>query len=516
MARAPLSSSRRRGLLRAVDASPRDTRMLLEAFLDASRQAPRTLAVDDGRLALNYRQLARLASILRGVVASESREPHVGIMLPAGAAFPAALFGTLWASRVAVPLNFLLAAEELRPIVEDAGLDVIVTVRHFESLVSQLPARAIYLEDLSLKRRMFWAMWRPLPRAPRTRQDDTAVLLYTSGTTAAPKGVKLSHRNLHSNAADTIHSLEFPTPLRFLNILPPFHVYGLTGNVLVPVLLKGSVFAIPRFKPAAVAKAIEQHAITIILAIPSMYAALLKAKSATREAYRSIQVGMSGGEPLSDSVRAAFEQRFGICLLEGYGLTETSPLLSACSVSARRTGSVGRPIRNVELRLIDENGALVSDGADGEILVRGPGVTSGYYNKPDETAAAFDDDGWFKTGDIGRIDADGFLFITGRAKDMMIVGGENVFPREIEAVLEEHPGVLQAAVIGEADESRGEVPIAFVLRAPDADVTEQALRRRARESLAGFKVPRKVHIRDELPQGPTGKILKRRLRELLD
>ncbi|MFQ5412900.1 MAG: class I adenylate-forming enzyme family protein [Phycisphaerae bacterium] len=494
--------------------------MLVTALLDANRHAPATLAVDDGRLAVSYRQLTRLASVLRGIVDRETGEPRVGIMLPAGATFPATLFGALWASRIAVPLNFLLSPEELHPIVEDAGIDIIVSIRHFADTTAQLPARTIFLDDLPLKRHMLGAIIRRTPAPPPAEPDDTAVLLYTSGTTGAPKGVQLTQRNLHSNAADTIHSLNITPGQRFLNILPPFHVYGLTGTVLVPVLLRASVFAMPRFKPMTVVNTVKTNAVSMMLAIPSMYAALLRTKSAAPDAFRSVGLAVSGGEPLPDTLRDGFQRRFGVTLHEGYGLTETSPIISTCAVDAYRQGTVGRPIRNVEVRIAtttDTHPRPTTDTAtpEGEILVRGPGVMKGYYNRPDDTARVIDADGWFHTGDIGRVDADGFLSIVGRSKEMLIVGGENVYPREIEAVLERHPDVLQAAVIGAPDDRRGEVPVAFVLPRAGAGVTEPELRRCVKSTLAGFKVPRQVYVRDELPTGPTGKILKRRLRDLL-
>jgi len=251
------------------------------------------------------------------------------------------------------------------------------------------------------------------------------------------------------------------------------------------------------------------------MAIPSMYAAMLRTKSATSESFATVTLAISGGEPLPDSVRESFQTRFGVRLRQGYGLTETSPVVAVSTLAATRDGAVGQAIPHAELRIADAEGKEVSRGQDGEILVRGPGVMKGYYQQPEETRRVVDADGWFHTGDVGRLDSEGFLAITGRAKEMLIVGGENVFPREIEAVLEMHEAVLQAAVIGQSDDLRGETPVAFVMPRKGAEVTELELRNFAKQSLAGFKVPRRVIIREDLPAGPTGKILKRRLRELL-
>jgi len=489
--------------------------MLVDALIEAARRAPNAPAVADQHLSLNYRQLSRLSSVFRRLVARETTCPRVGLMLPASAVFPAALMGALWSGKTAIPLNFLLRPEELKRIVQDAQIDLIVAVRPFAELAAALPCRTVFVEDLPLKREVFFAMFHSLPPAPRVNPDDTAVILYTSGTTAEPKGVELTYGNLHSNCTDSIHSLEIDSRHKFLNILPPFHIFGLTANVLVPICLRIAVYALPRFSPIAAVRAIEQQGITLILAIPSMYAAMLRVKSASRESFQSIRLAISGGEPLPDSVRTAFQERFGVVLRQGYGLTETSPVVSACLVKAYKVGTVGPVIRNVTVRIVGPDERELPTGQDGEILVRGPNVMKGYYRKPEETRRVIDEAGWFHTGDIGRLDADGFLSITGRLKEMLIIGGENVFPREIEAVLEAHEAVLQAAVIGVPDGLRGESPVAFVIPKKDAQASEEALRTFARQHLAGFKTPKRIVIREDLPTGPTGKILKRRLRDLL-
>lgn len=441
--------------------------------------------------------------------------PRVGIMLPASTAFPPMLFGTLWAGRVAVPLNFLLQADELVRVVKDADIDVIFTIGHFRELVSQLPARAIYLEELGLKWKVVWAKFKRFTPPPKVSRDDTAVMLYTSGTTADPKGVELTYGNLHSNCIDAIASLGIGEGHSFLNILPPFHVFGLMANVLVPVTLRAPVYALPRFNPVHAVRTVADHRTSILLAIPSMYAAMLRSKSAKPDAFQSIFLAFSGGEPLPDSVRLAFAERFGVTLRQGYGLTETSPIVSACSTKCHKDGTVGKPIRHVEVQIRDADGRPLDIDADGEIFVKGPNVMKGYFRKPDETRKVLDAQGWFTTGDIGRFDAEGFLSITGRAKDMLIIGGENVYAREIEAVLEQHPAVLQAAVIGVPDGLRGESAVAFIIPREGAAPTAEELRVFTKEKLAGYKVPKRVEVRTDLPAGPTGKILKRKLRELL-
>lgn len=491
--------------------------MLLDALVEAAREVPSAPAVADPTLSLNYRQLVRLSGVFRGVIAQATRCERVGIMMPASAAFPAMLMGTWWAGKIVIPLNFLLRAEELVKVVEDAQIDLILTVKPFGELVEALPCRVLFLEDLPLKRRMIFAMFRGLPSMPGRSENQTAVILYTSGTTAQPKGVELTFGNLHSNCVDCIHSiLNTNATQRFLNVLPPFHVFGLTANVLIPIFMRAFVFAIPRFNPIAAVRAVDEQQISVILAIPSMYAAMLRVKSAGPETFQNMYIAISGGEPLPESVRTGFQERFGVTLTQGYGLTETSPVISACRRDETQPGIVGRPIRHAEVRVVNEQNESLPRGADGEIVMRGPGLMKGYFHKPEETAKVIDKDGWFHTGDIGRFDSDGFLRITGRLKEMLIIGGENVFPREIEAVLEQHESVLQSAVIGIPDGLRGEAPVAFVLPRKDATVREDELRNFARQRLAGFKTPKRVIIREDLPTGPTGKILKRKLRDFYD
>lgn len=489
--------------------------MLVDALLETYRRSPSALAVEDGTRDLSFRQLALLASVLREIIEKTTSCERVGIMLPASTAFPPMLFGTLWAGRVAVPLNFLLQADELVRVVKDADIDTIFTVGHFRELVSQLPVRAVYLEEVGLKSKVVWAAFKRFAPVPRVDCHATAVMLYTSGTTAEPKGVELTYGNLHSNCVDAIASLEIDPKQSFLNILPPFHVFGLMANVLVPVFLGAAVHALPRFNPVHAVRTVAEKRASVLLAIPSMYAAMLRTKSAKPDAFASIYLAFSGGEPLPDSVLQGFAERFGVTLRQGYGLTETSPIVSACSPNSYREGTVGRPIRNVQVRIANSDGVTLPVGSDGEIFVSGPNVMKGYFRKPEETRKVLDPQGWFTTGDIGRFDSDGFLSITGRAKDMLIIGGENVYAREIEAVLELHPGVLQAAVIGIPDGLRGESAVAFVIPKEGASPTPEEIRIFTRERLAGFKVPRRVEVRADLPTGPTGKILKRKLKSEL-
>jgi len=486
--------------------------MLLPAFLDTASRHGRKLAIRDVRREVTYDQLVVAAAALKRFIESETRRENIGILLPSTAAFAASFYGGLWAGKTVVPLNFLLHPTELKAVVADSGVDLILTCNHFEDLVRQLPARAAFLERIGLKWRYLLSKIRSFPPVPAVRPDDLAVILYTSGTTGMPRGVCLSHRNLYHDVTACIEHTHMDPEQRFLGVLPLFHTFGLTALLLAPTILGAGCSYHARFQPLDVLRTLAEDQISIFIAIPSMYAALARAKSASPEMFRSLRLPISGGEPLSPDLYDEYRDRFGVTILEGYGLTETSPVVAVNLPWANRAGTVGTPLPGVEVMSAGEDGRPVPPGESGEICVRGPTVMRGYYNRPDDTAAVLGPDGWLHTGDLGRIDPDGFISITGRKKDLIIVGGENVFPREVETVLEQHPAVAESSVIGISDPSRGEVVVGFVIPREGASVTPLELRDFCRDRLAGFKVPRQIIIDRDLPRGPTGKVLKRVLR----
>lgn len=468
----------------------------------AAAQSQR-LAAGDQSLMLEFAAFAAVAQGLARQIRTQTDAPQVGILAPTSVAGAVAVFACWYAGRVPVPLNFLLAPPELGRIVADAGVDLILAVELFAPLAGAAGARLLPLNGRTL-----------VPgsvAAPPAAPGDLGAMIYTSGTSAEPKGVRLTFANLGENVRACIEHARITPDQVLLSVLPQFHSFGFTAMTVLPLMLGATVHYLPRFSPAAVVNAVHEKRASIFMAVASMYAALNKLKSADPAALASLTLAISGGEPLAASAAATFQARYGVQINEGYGLTETSPVVSINLPWSRRPGSVGRPLPGVSISAIDAAGGPLAAGQEGELVIRGHCVMQGYHNKAGATAAAIVDGG-LRTGDIGRVDADGFVYITGRAKEMLIIAGENVFPREIENILAAHPAIAEAAVIGAKDELRGEVPVAFVILHEGATATEAELRAFCRENIAAYKVPREVHIARELPRGPTGKILKRALK----
>jgi long-chain acyl-CoA synthetase len=460
-------------------------------------------AVCDQTLMLDYQSLRAVAAGLAERIGSQTSRPEVGVMAPTSSAGAAAILACWYAGRTPVPLNFLLAPEELGPVVRDAGLDCVLTIEHFVAALRPTGLTTIVLSAQTL------VPGRLDP--PAVGPGDTAAIIYTSGTSGTPKGVCQSFDNIVRNAQACIEHARMEADQVFLSAIPQFHSFGFTAGTVIPLILGATAWYLPRFSPVTLVSTIAEKEVSILIAIPSMYAALAKMKNADRAALAPLRLAISGGEPLSAGTAQAFKERFDIDVMEGYGLTETSPVVAVNMPWAQRRGSVGRPLPGITVTAVDEAGRPRPAGAAGELTVRGHCLMKGYHNRPDLTADVIRD-GALHTGDIGHVDADGFIHITGRAKEMMIVGGENVFPIEIESVLCSHPAVAEAAVVGMPDEVRGEVPLAFVIPSASAQIAESELRSFCREKLAGFKVPREIRIEQDLPRGPTGKILKRALR----
>ena len=363
----------------------------------------------------------------------------------------------------------------------------------------------------------------------QTDEDDTAVILYTSGTTGQPKGAELRHRNMRDNAklGEKTFGANAETPDTLLCVLPLFHSFGQTVVQNGAAAYGGTVVMLPRFEAGAALRLMQSEGITFFAGVPTMYWGLLGAlKEAQSEGGDAIdidrlsaqlRVAVAGGSALPVEVHRNFKERFGVTILEGYGLSETSPVASFSPFGEEpRVGSIGKPVPGVEMKLL-EPGSWVEVNADdsdpdtvGEIAIKGHNIMKGYYGRPEATAEAIHD-GWFRSGDLGRRDQDGFYYIVDRSKDMIIRGGYNVYPREVEEVLMTHPDVSLAAVIGVPHESHGEEIKAVVIREEGATVTEEELVEWAKEQMAAYKYPRVVEFVPQLPMTATGKILKREL-----
>ena len=459
---------------------------------------------------------ARVAAMLRekGIEHGD----RVGIMLPNVPYFAVVYYGILRAGGVAVPMNPLLKGREVKFYVEDPGVKLLFAWGDFEDAAGQgaeeggaelVLVRPGEFEELV-------AGHEPDADVAERADDDTAVLLYTSGTTGAPKGAELTHANLRKNCELSARTLAQASEEDvLLGALPLFHTFGQTCGLNASVAVGACLSMIPRFDPAKALEIIERDKVTIFQGVPTMYHAMLNCDARESADVSSLRACMSGGAAMPVEVMKEFEEAFGCEVLEGYGLSETSPVASFNHPGQeRKPGSIGTPVEGVEMKLVDDEGEDVEgtgEEAVGEIAIKGHNVMKGYWGKDDATKEVLDDDGWFRSGDMAYVDDDGYFFIVDRKKDMIIRGGYNVYPREIEEVLYEHPAVSEAAVIGIPDDSKGEeVGAAVVLKeGEDADADE--LRDYVKERVASYKYPRKVWFPDELPKGPTGKILKREI-----
>ncbi|MGH3235136.1 MAG: AMP-binding protein, partial [Streptosporangiaceae bacterium] len=347
------------------------------------------------------------------------------------------------------------------------------------------------------------------PRSP----DDTAVLVYTSGTTGKPKGAELTHFQLYMNSTVAGGLFGVRSDDVVLAVLPFFHVFGLSSVINVFVRHGGCLSIVPRFQPAAVLDAIEADRCTVIGGVPTMLHALAQMDITGRD-LSALRVAVSGGASLPEDIMRTFEDKYHIEVLEGYGMTETASSCSFNRPGDRKVLSIGKPLWGVTMRVCDGAGQLLPPGREhvGEILIRGHNVMKGYLGRPEATAETLRG-GWLHTGDLGYMDEDGFYFIVDRAKDLVIRGGYNVYPREIEEVLYAHPGILEAAVIGKPDERLGEEVVAVVARREGSSVTAEEIIAYCRERLAAYKYPREIRFMSELPKGPSGKILKAALRD---
>jgi len=483
--------------------------LLRSIYKSWRRNAFRTLVIDDYRSWKGIELQIASWHIAKNIQTSKDQ---VAILLPTSGMFPVSLTAIWSLGKTAVPLNYLLSKEEIKYIIIDSGVDTVITVGAMLDFIGELPAgvTALRLDEMSFKGLP------PMRRAVQSGDDMLAALLYTSGTSGKPKGVMLTASNLNSNVNQSIAKVGFSKRDILIGLLPQFHSFGFTVTTLLPSVIGSKIVYMARFNPRKVLEVLRKHRPTIMVAIPSMYNAILNTKSATSEDFESVRLAGSGGEALPTAVYDGYKERFNIPICEGYGLTETSPVTNWRLPIEEKYGSVGKPVVDLLQRIVSDEEIELPPNEEGEIRFKGPNIMKGYFNMPKETSEVFDAQGYFKTGDMGKIDEDGFLYITGRIKEMLIIAGENVFPREIEETLTDHPDVLSAGVVGRMDDSRGEVAVAFIELKEGASFDEHKLRSWCREKLAPFKVPKSITVLPELPRNPTGKILRRSLSKLVE
>ena len=479
-------------------------------------------------LSFSYAQVDEISGRVAAALLATGlqRGDKVALQLPNLPQFLFTYFGLMKAGLVMVPLNPLLRAPEVAYHLQDSEATVLITFETFaEEAVkgaSQLEGITTYVVNLPGNdvRPEGTKHFDELYFADDTRDivptggDETAVLLYTSGTTGKPKGAELTHLNLYMNCTVAGELFAFEETDIGVAVLPLFHVFGLSSVLNTTVRYGGTLVLIPRFELEPVVDAIEKHRCTIFSGVPTMYFGLLHMDTTGRD-LSSLRVGVSGGAAIPGEVIRAFEEKFpGCVVLEGYGLSEsTSTTTFNVNAEQRKVLSIGKPIWGVEVRVVDESEVELEPGEEnvGEIVIRGHNIMKGYYKNPEATAEAFKG-GWFHTGDLAYKDKDGYLFIVDRKKDLIIRGGYNVYPREIEEVLYAHPAIAEAAVIGKPDDKLGEEVVAVVTVKAGASVTPEEVIAYCKEQMAAYKYPREVRIVDALPMGPTGKILKKELR----
>jgi long-chain acyl-CoA synthetase len=410
---------------------------------------------------------------------------------------------------VVVPMNVLLKPREVGYYLTDPGATLLFAWHGFAD-AAQTGAADAGAECVLVEPGAFAELLGTLEpvRGIVARDDqDTAVILYTSGTTGKPKGAELTHLNLVRNVEVARELLSVTETDVILGALPLFHSFGQTAGLNTALASGASLALIPRFDPADALEIVQREGVTIFEGVPTMAGAVLNHPDASTYDVSSLRLCVSGGASLPVEVMREFESAFDCIILEGYGLSETSPLACFNRVDhVRKPGSIGIPVPGVEMKLLD-----VSEAGVGEIAIRGHNIMKGYWNRPDATAEAIDADGWFRSGDLAKVDEDGCYFIVDRAKDLIIRGGYNVYPREIEEVLYEHEAVREVAVVGFDHPELGEEVAAAVALTDGAQVTAEELRAFVKEQVAAYKYPRVVWLVDELPKGPTGKILKREI-----
>ena len=462
---------------------------------------------------------------------------HVGLVVGNSPYFIIGLYGAARIGATVIPINPIYTPDELSYILRDGDVKAIITldllVPLFEKLHAHLPMTEHYIicetpdgkekaKDLSIEQLSVYPKLKSFTtimsfgsftyEGPELKDDDVAVILYTSGTTGKPKGAMLTHKNLYRNAKDSADFLKVNENDKVVATLPMFHVFCLTVALNAPLMNGATVIIVPRFSPQVIFDVVRKYEATVFAGVPTMYNFLLQSPGEVND-LKSLRLCISGGASMPVALLKNFEKKYNVIISEGYGLSEASPVTCFNPLDKpRKAGSIGTTIVNVENKVVNELGEEVAPGKVGELVVRGPNVMSGYYKMPEETSAAIRD-GWLYTGDLAKMDEEGYFYIVDRKKDMIIVGGYNVYPREVEEVLYSHENVVEVAVIGVPDPQFGEAIKCFVVT--NASVNESDLLGYCAERLAKYKVPSSIEFLEELPKNTTGKILRRALKEKL-
>lgn len=491
---------------------------LASPLVRTAREMPDRPALKINGQDISYQQLHAMAAKLAGTLRANGIEPgdRVALILPNVPAFPVAFFATLLAGGVVVPMNPLLKSGEIDFFFSNSGAKIAFVWPDFVAEATKgaqnSGTKIVQCGPLGPDEGALEG-GEPIGEPTEREGDDTAIILYTSGTTGRPKGAELTHDNVSLNAmrcAEVIQELNENDVI--MGCLPLFHVFGLVVGLNAAVRVGASLALIPRFDPAAAIKVIGDEKVTVMQGVPTMYAAILNHPDGDSLDATSLRTCASGGSAMPLEVMKAFEEKFGCSILEGYGLSETSPVASFnLPGRERKPGTIGLAIPGCEMRVIDTEGAEVEHGEVGEIAIRGDNVMKGYWANPEATAEAIPD-GWFRTGDMATEDDEGYFTIVDRKKDMILRGGMNVYPREVEEVIYQHPDVLEVAVVAVPDDLLGEqVGAGVVLRAGSTATTDDVIAF-TKERIAAYKYPRTVWLLDELPKGPTGKILRREVK----
>jgi fatty-acyl-CoA synthase len=494
-------------------------------FAQRAVRSPRRRALTFEGTTLTYAELLdrvdRLAAGLRdGGVCHGDRVGFLGLNQPA---FLEVMLATARLGAIFVPLNFRLTGPELSFIIGDAGVHTLVVDEAHRAVIDgvrgELPVRRFVCVDGDGDG---WEHYptivdrhSPIAAGDSVAPDEVAVIMYTSGTTGRPKGAMLTHANLWWNNTNAMHIFDALEDDVTLVVAPLFHIGGLNVTTLITWQKGGEVVLHRTFDPGACLTDIARYGVTTMFGVPAMFLFLSQHPDFAGADLTGLRMLICGGAPVPEPLIKLYNGR-GIPIQQGYGLTETSPSVSFLTSEhgLAKLGAAGQPPLFTEIRIAAADGSVVTEpDVRGEVCVNGPNVMKGYWNRPDATAAAIDAEGWFHTGDIGYLDRDGFLYIADRVKDMVISGGENVYPAEVESVLYEHPAIAEIAVIGMPDERWGEAVVAVVALKPDQALTLDELRDFGGRSLARFKLPTRIHIVDALPRNPAGKVLKFELRD---